>query len=68
MVTMTKTAMTIWIGAAGNDTFRHVGYYSNDVINAGPRGDYSRLYANGNSSNPGIVNITLGSGADVIDL
>ncbi|MVO14524.1 hypothetical protein GO984_01765 [Rhodobacteraceae bacterium CY05] len=55
-------------GGNGNDYAYSVGYYSTDIVDMGAGDDYVQIYANGYSARPGQSTITLGAGADTVEI
>jgi Ca2+-binding RTX toxin-like protein len=53
----------------GNDRVDGLGYYSSNVIDLGAGDDVAQFnYLSGDASRPGVTTLTLGSGADTIEL
>ncbi|NRB20380.1 MAG: calcium-binding protein, partial [Rhodobacteraceae bacterium] len=63
-----SAAVEVLNGGNGNDYAYYVGYYSTDTVDMGAGDDYVRLYSNGYSSRPGLSIITLGAGADTVEV
>ncbi|WP_121628985.1 Ig-like domain-containing protein [Tropicibacter alexandrii] len=63
-------ANEVLLGGEGNDTIRSVGFYSNDDVDAGAGDDLVMLYLNGgwSASNAQSTSVTLGAGADVVEV